>query len=89
MQLTIMRLAQYLTVFCAWCKQRLPVKTQRAPPRHFRDARVYDHAATAMHGMGTPPLPLGSMSTSRFDNHVLHTQNDSKISLLDLQYYTV
>ena len=34
------------------------VKTRRAPSRNCRDARVYDHTTTAMHGVSTPaPLP--------------------------------
>ena len=34
------------------------VKTRHAPSRHYRDVRVYGHTTTAMHYMGTPPLPL-------------------------------
>ena len=34
------------------------VKTQRAPSRHSRDARVYAHATTAMHKLSTPPPNL-------------------------------
>ena len=41
------RLVQAMT---AWS-----VKTRHAPSRHCRDARVYDHTATAMHEY-TPPL---------------------------------
>ena len=34
------------------------VETRRAPSRHSRDARVYDHTTTAMHKLSTPrPLP--------------------------------
>ena len=31
------------------------VKTRRAPSRHCRDARVYDHRTTAMHDIDYPP----------------------------------
>ena len=34
-----------------------PVKTQRAPSRHSRNARVYGHTTTAMHEISTPPPP--------------------------------
>ena len=33
------------------------VKTQHAPCRHCRDARVCGHATTAMHEMSAPPHP--------------------------------
>ena len=58
-----MRLAQHLHgasrlvhAMPAWS-----VKTRRAPSRHCRDARVYDHTTTAMHddmSMSTLPPPL-------------------------------
>ena len=34
-----------------------PVKTQHAPSRHWRDARVYGHATTAMHDIEYTLLP--------------------------------
>ena len=33
------------------------VKTRRAPSRHRRGARVYDHATTTMPKLSTPPPP--------------------------------
>ena len=33
------------------------VKTQRAPSRHCRDARVYGDTTTAMHGNECTPFP--------------------------------
>ena len=36
----------------------------RAPSRHCRDARVYGHTTTVMHGMNTPP-PFLSLSTGQ------------------------
>ena len=41
------------------------VKTRRAPSRHFRDARVYDHTTTAMHNNEhTPSLPSLTISST-------------------------
>ena len=53
-----MRLAEHLAVLLAWCKQCLPGrwKPYVLPSGHFRDARVYVHTATTMHGMSTPPV---------------------------------
>ena len=42
--------SRLVQVMSAWS-----VKTRRAPSRHCRDARVYGHTTTAMHGMRTPP----------------------------------
>ena len=33
------------------------IKTRRAPSRHCRGARVYDHTTTAMHDNEYPPPP--------------------------------
>ena len=33
------------------------VPTRRAPSRHCKDARAYDHTTTAMHGNGYTPSP--------------------------------
>ena len=41
------------------------VKTRRAPSRHCRDARVYDHTTSAVHDIeytpSTPPPPSGTL----------------------------
>ena len=55
----LLRLADHLTAFRAWCKQCLPglVKTRRAPSRHSKDARVYGHSTDYGHAQieYTPP----------------------------------
>ena len=53
------RFDQHLTALRDWCKKTSTwsVKTQRAPPRQCRDARVYGHTTAAMHSMSTPPPP--------------------------------
>ena len=38
-----------------------PVKTRRAPPRHYRDARVYGHTTTAMYDHEYPPPLVWSL----------------------------
>ena len=44
--------SRFVQAVSAWL-----VKTRRAPSRHSRDARVYDHTTTAMHKLSTPPPP--------------------------------
>ena len=39
------------------------VKTRRAPSRHDRDARVYDHTTTAMHKLNIPAPPSPTSNT--------------------------
>ena len=61
-----MRLAEHLTVLCAWCNVCLVgenltcpvwlVKTWRAPSRHCRDVRVYRRTTKAMHDVSTRSL---------------------------------
>ena len=38
-------------------------KTRRAPSRHYRDAMVYGHTTTVMHGMSTPNPALAPTPT--------------------------
>ena len=55
-----MRLTEHLTFRFARLVQAMSAssaKTRRAPSRHYRDARVYDHTTTAMHENEYPPPP--------------------------------
>ena len=56
---------RHRTVLRAWCKQCLRgrSKTRRAPSRHYRDARVYGHTATAMHGNPRRAKPYSAKDT--------------------------
>ena len=63
-----MRLVEHLTALRGWCyniaMSAWSVKTRRAPSRHCRDARVYDHTTTAMHDVEytlPPPPPTSSI----------------------------
>ena len=55
-----MRLAQHLTVasHLVQAKVCLVGETQRAPPRHCRDAMVYGRMTTPVHEKSTIPLPF-------------------------------
>ena len=51
-------LCQAETFFYTFLPPPRLVKTRRAPSRHSRDARVYNHTTTAMHKLSAPPTPI-------------------------------
>ena len=61
-------------------------KTRRAPSRHCRDARVYGHTTTAMHGMRTPPP---SLSTPSYSNRTrcIYPPSSCRCSSVGMMYY--
>ena len=63
------------------------VKTQRAPSRHSRDARVYGHTTTAMHKLSTPPSPPTPPPSSHLTHHDRH-HRILIITLITVTYHT-
>ena len=53
------------------------VKTQRAPSRHSRNARVYGHTTTAMHKLSTPPSPSPGSTCITYNFGVICTGHRS------------
>ena len=58
------------------------VKTRRAPSRHCRDARIYDHITTAMHDMNTPPY-IGHHRSVHHQSSIINQFRDFLLSSLN------